>query len=291
MPLSAKTGNMPHSARLSAYLQRLGLGAAPTADAAGLAALQAAHRQAITFENIDVLLGRGILIDTDAAFAKLVERGRGGYCFEQNRLYADMLSDLGIASRPLLARVRLGMAAGDIPPRSHVLLLADLAGTQWIADAGFGGSYVPPMPLEDGALAQTKDGAQHRLRHVAMPQGEWLLERAGAHAHTDGRAFDTADWQMQYSFDLAYVDQSDLAQANHWTATWPASRFCTVPAISRVLPQGFASLSATCLRMTSDNVKADTVIASAGQWRSVLDEIFGIRLADEEADALAGFLP
>ena len=79
---------------LTAYLARIDLPARPTLDAAGLARLQHAHRLAIPYENLDVILGRGIAIDSASVFAKLVTARRGGYCFEHNRLFGDALSAL-----------------------------------------------------------------------------------------------------------------------------------------------------------------------------------------------------
>ena len=57
---------------LQAYLARVGLAQAPEATADGLARLHRAHSLAIPFENLDVILGRGIAIDSDSVFAKLV---------------------------------------------------------------------------------------------------------------------------------------------------------------------------------------------------------------------------
>lgn len=155
---------------LERYLSRIGLAQAPAADVEGLAALQLAHRRSIGFENLDIHLGRGIRIDSSSAFDKLVVRGRGGYCFEQNRLYSDMLALLGVENRPLLARVRLGLPEGVNPPRTHVLLLVGMDGGQWIADAGFGGSLVPPLALEDGVETATADG-QGRIARRRMAAG------------------------------------------------------------------------------------------------------------------------
>jgi arylamine N-acetyltransferase len=275
--------------RLSAYLARLGLAAPPPPTSAGLVALQSAHRQAITFENVDVLLHRPILIDSDAVFAKLVERARGGYCFEQNRLYADMLEAMGLPTRPLLGRPRLGMTEDTIGPRTHVLLLAELEGQPWILDAGFGGSFVPPLPLADGAQAETPDGARHRLRHVGRPDAEWMLYRAGPQASTDGRARDHGDWQAQYSFDLAPVMPMDLEQANHWTATWPASRFLAAPIISRVLPTGFAALTGTTLSLAAGGTANKRDIASTEEWREVAARHFALDLPPEDIAALRLF--
>jgi arylamine N-acetyltransferase len=275
--------------RLAAYFVRLGLDAVPPVTPDGLAALQSAHRQAITFENVDVLLRRPILIDSDAAFAKLIERGRGGYCFEQNRLYADMLAAMGLPTRPLLGRPRLGMAEDAIGPRTHVLLLAELEGQPWILDAGFGGSFVPPLPLADGAQAETPDGACHRLVRSGRPDAEWMLYRAGPQATTDGRASDHDGWQAQYSFDLAPVMPMDLEQANHWTATWPASRFLAAPIISRVLPAGFAALTGTTLSVADGGTADKYDIASAEEWREVAACHFALDLLSEDIAALRLF--
>ncbi len=274
------------SERLAAYLARLGIDHVPSGDAEGLAQLQAAHRQAITFENIDVLLGRGIPIDSASVFDKLVTRQRGGYCFEQNRLYADMLAEIGFRLRPLMARVRLGVPEGEVPPKTHILLLVELEDGPWIADAGFGGSFVPAMPLADGVEAKTFDGARHRLRRIGRPDGEWVLERAGPHASTDGRAQDHADWQAQYTFDLAHVADADLEQANHWVSTWPQSRFVLDPRITLVLPTGFRALTRTSLSIFDDERQEKREIADAAEWRAVMAELFGVELSEEEVSAL-----
>jgi len=285
---------MTRSDPLSAYLRRVRLDAAPTADAEGLARLQAAHRQTIGFENLDIRLGRPIRIDPDAAFDKLVTRGRGGYCFEQNRLFGDMLAALGMPNRPLLARVWLGLVPGidAPPPRSHVLLLVDLGGAPWIADAGFGGSYVPPLPLVDGAIARTGDGAMHRLRRVGAVgdvAGEWLLERAGPAKATDGRGAPHGDWQPQYGFDLAPVAPIDLEQCNHWTATRPDTRFTTMQIVSIALPGGFAAMTDRRLALYRDGEASVREIGAAADYHAVLTDLFRLTISAAEVAALPAF--
>mgnify|MGYP001279812127 CR=1 FL=1 len=274
------------------YLHRLGLDAPPPATRQGLADLQAAHRLAIGFENLDIPLGRGIRIDSASVFDKLVLRGRGGYCFEHNRLYADALAALGIANRPLLARVRLGVAPDVTPPRTHVCLLAELEGRSWLADAGFGGSNVPPLPIEDGVEARTDDGARHRLRRTGDPGclgGQWTLERAGPPAATDGRAAAHEDWQAQYTFDLADVAPDDLEQANHWTSTRPGTRFTTLHVASKPLDDGFASMVDRELSLHRAGATERRVIENARDYARTLREVFRIALDEQEAAGLALF--
>lgn len=277
---------------LHVYLARINLAAPPPATVEGLAVLQAAHRTAIAFENLDIPLGRGIAIDTRSVFDKLVTRGRGGYCFEQNRLFSDMLSQIGIANRPLLARVRLAVPPGAVPPRTHVCLLTTIEGEHWLADAGFGGSDVPPLPLVDGAEAATTDGARHRLLRAGPSgtlAGEWRLERAGPPLATDGRGVPHEEWQPQYTFDLAEVAPDDLEQANHWTATRPGTRFTTLHIASIPIADGFAAMSDRQLTIYRAGSVEKRFVDNPADYAATVRDLFRISLSDGEAAQLPLF--
>ena len=246
-----------------------------------MAAVQRAHRLAIPFENLDIPLARGISLDPSALFDKLVHRRRGGYCFEQNSLFLAALHALGFEARPLLARVWLG--ASKTPPKTHTFNLVTIDREEWIADAGFGGSYTPPLLLEDGAEAKTPDGAGHRLRRDDIHG--WMLERAGGTMHTDGRASDAPGWLPQYSFTCARVFAADLSLANHFTATAPGTRFTTFRVASIATPFGFASLLDRKLTINGDVDELGTAEA----YREALQRNFGLTLASEDIARLALF--
>lgn len=269
---------------LDAYLARIGLPARVTPDAEGLGRLQREHRLAIPFENLDVRLGRGIAIDTSSVFAKLVTGRRGGYCFEHNRLFMDALAALGFAHRPLLARVWLG--AAQVPPRTHTFSLVTIDGREWIADAGFGGSYAPVMPLVDGAEAAAPDGAQFRLERDA--EHGWTLNRLGHHGSTDGRATGEG-WQRQYSFDVGGVTQGELDAANHWTSTAAESRFTQMTIVSIILPHGFAGLTDRRYHRRAGDNDSVAEITDRRVYRMRLSLMFGIDMSAEEIEALALF--
>lgn len=258
------------SFHLDAYLARIRLAECPAADIDGLNAVQRAHRLAIAFENIDIRLGRGIRIDSESVFAKLVTGKRGGYCFEQNRLFADALAAIGFSARPLLARVLLG-PPGVTPGLTHMLLLVTIDGQDWIADAGFGGSYTPPMPLAAGAEAIAPDGAAFRL--IEDSRG-WVLLR---------------DSVEQYCFTLAPVAPADLAMSNHWTATAPGTRFVDLVVVSIALPNGFASLTDTAYKRHVGGEDTAATIDDPRVYRMRLSMLFGIDLSVEEVAVLGLF--
>ncbi|MFK3890057.1 arylamine N-acetyltransferase [Sphingomonas sp. NPDC079357] len=273
---------------LDAYLARIDLPARPTRDAAGLSRIQHAHRLAIPFENLDVRLGRAIAIDGPSVAAKLVTARRGGYCFEQNRLLLDALAALDFSARPLLARVWLGATA--VPPLTHTLSLVTIDGQSWIADAGFGGSYAPVMPLADGAQGEAPDGARFLLTRDDARAGEggWLLLRDGDPTTTDGRGAGPG-WQPQYSFTTTQVHDSDLAMGNHWSMSAPASRFTNVTVTSIILPRGFASLTDRQYRRRASETMAEAEISDPRVYRMRLSMMFGIDLSAAEVAALGLF--
>lgn len=247
---------------LDAYLARIGLADRPDATAAGLALLQRAHRRAIPFENLDIPLGRGISLDPQRLVAKLVTARRGGYCFEQNALFLIALGALGFTARPLLARVWI--EATGVPPRTHTFPLIEIDGEEWIADAGFGGSDVPPMRLVAGGETLV-EGVRHRIGRD--PDHGWMLTRDG---------------ERQYSFTTDRVWPADLAMANHWVATHPESRFVRMRIASIVTADGLVSLTGT--RLSHGDGGGD--IADVAAYRAALSERFGIVLTEGEAARL-----
>lgn len=280
---------------LDDYLIRIGLAHRPSPSPEGLAELQRAHRMAIGFENFDVLLGRPIVLDLAAIWAKL-GGARGGYCFEHNALFGAMLDELGLPNRPLLARVWLGLdGPGDLaaaPARTHTLRLVQVGTEPWLADAGFGGSYVPPLPLVDGAEATTPDGARHRLVRRAAPDdplGEWLIERMGPAGATDGRTMGSDGWAAQYSFGLAAVAPIDLELGSWWASSRPDTRFTLACRASIVLPDGFAALNGTRLSVHAAGRSEARDLTRAEDFRAVLADLFRIALSPDEVARLRLF--
>ena len=91
---------------LPAYLKRIGLSGMPS-----LHELHRAHVTRILFENLDPLVGIPVSLAPDALARKLVDAGRGGYCFEQNMLLKRRCEAIGACVEPMLARVRNGQPA------------------------------------------------------------------------------------------------------------------------------------------------------------------------------------
>ena len=259
---------------LPAYYERIGLTEAPAADLEGLAVLQQAHLLSIPFENLDVLLGRGVSLDPADVFEKLVVQRRGGYCFEHNLLFLDVLAAVGFAAGPLIGRVGIhAQHEDDVPPLTHRLSLVTTGGGNWIADVGFGGSLAPLLPLEDGATAQTTDGVAHRLR--ADAKHGWMMERDFG-----------AGFRQQYSFTEQAAWPIDFALGNHFTATAPSTLFTSHVIVNMPNTAGFVSLFDRKLRISATESRE---IADDEDCRDVLSRHFGIEMPLEDVARLKPF--
>ncbi len=137
--------------RLRAYFERIGWSGArePTLDTLG--ALLRAHNHNIPFENLDVLLGKTLTTRVEDAYEKIVNRRRGGWCYEQNGLFGWALSQIGFGVTRVAAAV-MRAQRGPTSHATHLALLVSLPGdeTRWLVDVGFGGSLLRPIPLQEG---------------------------------------------------------------------------------------------------------------------------------------------
>jgi N-hydroxyarylamine O-acetyltransferase len=206
---------------LAAYFERIGYAGASGPSRATLDALHLAHATHVPFENLDILLGRPIRLDLESLQAKLVRDRRGGYCFEQNRLFAAALEALGFAVTTLAARVRFG--ASSVRPRTHMLLQVDVDGSRLLADVGFGVfGLLMPVPLDD--RGESRQFAW--TYRVAREAGLYVLQLRSGSAWTD-----------LYAFTLEPQYPADYEMANHYTSTHPTSHFVQAPIAQRSAPE------------------------------------------------------
>jgi len=198
------------ASELDAYLGRVGHEGATIPSAATLEALHIGHLASIPFENIDVRLGRPIRLDLESLQAKLVRGGRGGYCFEQNTLFAAVLRSLGFQVETLEARVRPPGVVATLP-RTHMTLRVVVGRTPLLADVGFGGDGpMSPVPL-DGSISEQPEGA---YKVEAEPGGARVLRRRWR-----------GEWRDLYAFGAMPALPVDYEVANHYTSTHPGSIF------------------------------------------------------------------
>lgn len=209
---------------LSRYFERIGYRGSTSPSLETLHALSAAHVGAIPFENLDVVLGRTISLEPEALFEKLVVRKRGGYCFEQNGLFLEVLRALGFDAKPLSARVRLRHPREHTPARTHMFLRVVIDGEPWLADVGVGAvSLTAPLRFDSVEEQRTP----HEVRRLVAEDGRRF------HQIKYGET-----WNDVYEFTGEEMPFIDRVVANWYTSTHPSSHFKDRLIAAKALPDG-----------------------------------------------------
>lgn len=258
---------------LDAYFDRVGFFGAREASLATLHALHALHPAAIPFENLDPLLGRRVRLDLPSVQRKLLGNRRGGYCYEQNGLFAGVLGALGFRVTTLAARVVYGRANPANARRSHMLLKVEMPEGIYLADVGFGGQS-PSAPLRLDTTVEQR-----------TPHGLYRISRVGdgfeLTAHIDG------EWRGLYRFTLEEQTPEDHEMANWYVSTHPDSEFRTQLYVARH-PEGrrLTLLGNQFTIRDKDGASKTRLLGSAEEIANVLEQEFLIDLPQPRGELL-----
>ncbi len=265
---------------LDAYLRRVGVDAPVAADGRTLVTLHRAHLAAIPFENLDVVLGRGIAVGLEQVQAKLVDRSRGGYCYEHETLFGAVLERVGFRVDRVLART--GDPLERVRPRTHMVLLVSspATGERWLADVGFGSGLLDPLVLR-------ADGPH--------PQGAWSYELVRGAGPRDTawrlREHDGSGWTTVLTFTEEPQHPVDVEVANHYSSTSPGSPFLRRPVVVTKDRTRVRRLLGREHSVESPGRPAELRILTDAGVAGALAEVFGPALSRDEVDAVVSTLP
>jgi N-hydroxyarylamine O-acetyltransferase len=251
---------------LDAYLARIGYNGPRTATMDVLRELHLRHPQAIAFENLNPLLGWPVALDTVSLQRKLVHDGRGGYCFEQNLLFAHGLTAMGFRVTGLAARVTYNAPVGSITPRGHMLLRIELDGEVLIADVGFGGLTMT------GPLVLKTDVEQ------ATPHEPFQLIGDGEAFVVQARIQDR--WVSLYRFGLEPQYLVDYELTSWYLSHHPASFFITTLIAARPDTDRRYALRNNLFSTYFSDGRSEQRALAVSELRLVLGTAFGLRLPD-----------
>jgi N-hydroxyarylamine O-acetyltransferase len=244
-----------------AYLARIGYTGGRAATIDTLRALHRAHLHTVPFENLDVHLGRPIVLHRAALFRKIVGERRGGFCYELNGLFADLLTFLGFEVSLLSAHVA-HETGGFGPAFDHLALLVTADG-RWLADVGFGRSFHEPLSLD----APLEDEAEGLCYRAVEGSDGWRVEsrRPGGEA------------RAEYAFTLTPHPFNAFTAMCEYHQASPASHFtqnviCTLPNA-----RGRRTLSGRTLIEMEGDVRRETPLDDDARAK-VVASYFGIHL-------------
>lgn len=253
---------------LDKYFERIGYEGPATPTPAVLKTLHRKHTETIPFENLNPFLKKEVKLDTVSLEQKMIHHKRGGYCFEQNLLYREVLQTLGFRVKGLAARIRWNQPENEITPRGHMLLLIESDGQKYIADVGFGGlTLTTPLRLESGFTQET-------------PHEPYRLIRAGEDFLM--QTLVRGEWKPVYQFNLVENYLPDYEVTNWYLSNHPESHFVTGLIAARPAPGRRYALRDNRFSVHHLNGETDKkTLETPGEIREVLVDHFLIELPEE----------
>lgn len=244
---------------IDAYLRRIEYDGPRVASPETLRGLHRQHLFAVPFENLDIPLGTPIRLDVGLIYDKIVTRRRGGFCYELNGLFGELLTAMGFCVQMLSARVRRE-DGGFGPEFDHMLLKVELE-EPWLVDVGFGDSFVDPIVFRAGGADQVNG---HRYVVSAVGE-EWQLLREDEKGQVPLYAFRDVPYKLGDYQEMCKFHQ--VSPESHFTKSW----IC-----SRATQEGRITLANMRLIVARDGSREEMQLSTPGDLRRCLREFLGI---------------
>ncbi|GAA1177693.1 arylamine N-acetyltransferase family protein [Pseudonocardia alaniniphila] len=255
---------------IDGLLHRIGYDRPIHADPETLRRLHRAWRTQVPYENLDIQLGRPINLEPGALLDKLVRRRRGGYCYELNGGLALLLESAGFEVTMVEGGV-LRETRGDAMWGNHNVLLVDLDGERWVADAGIGDGFLEPLRLREGS--HTQGAFTYRLER--LDPDTWRF-----HHHPGGTV-------ASYDFRLRPRELAEFSGRSHELSTSPDSAYVTTLIAARPVADATLLLLSRTVRRLGANSRQSWTVSSVEEFADVLSERLLIPLDDLGPDGVA----
>ena len=242
------------------YLERIGFTGPIRHDSDTLDRLIRAHLFHVPYEDLDVYeFGMIPSLHPDDLYDKIVLRRRGGYCYELNTSFLQLLVALGF---PLYAAIiRLPRPGFPEAPHGHMGIVCTVEGRQWYCDVGIGGSG-PRGVLEIREGEQEVYGTRFR---GAFRGDEFVLDRLTE----DG-------WTTTLYFTMRPAQPFEFEPLNFYAAGLPTSGFRTKRSVRMALPDGIKALSEKHYTVTSGDTVTERDVETIEEMEALLREEFGV---------------
>jgi N-hydroxyarylamine O-acetyltransferase len=256
----------PVNQLIAGYAGRIGLDVPLEPTTECLHRLHAAHLYNVPFENFSMHANAEQGLGEAVLHRAIVDRRRGGICFETGRLMQRLFDACGFAYEIRLASVRTPSPG----PSSHQVFVVTVDGERWLFDIGFGARGPRrPVPLVDGAVAE----------HPALSTRIRLDRGTGAPVWTVSiveHAVNSEEWQDIYRFVDAPAEPADLDMAHFYTTASPDSLLNRHKVASIPTPTGRVSVRDGHLTIVDNGSSSTTAVDDEAELRALLDQHFGL---------------
>lgn len=247
---------------VSRYLERIGLkGRRLKANSQGLEDLQLAHLLAVPFENLDIHWRRPIILDRERFYDKIVNHGRGGFCYELNGLFEELLKEIGFETYLISARVFSGARHG--PEFDHAAIIVTIGKERFLADVGFGDFTAKPLRFVLDDLQPD--------RHSTFKINKFSED------YFEVTMLEDPQWKSLYIFKDEPRELSEFSGMCDFHQFSPSSHFAKGKLCSIMIDDGRKTLTDHKMSVARGAGKSETPIHTDEEFYRLLDDEFGIK--------------
>lgn len=244
------------------YLSRIGIDMADVAaNVDSLRRLQRKHLLSVPFENLDIHWKLPIVLDTAKFYEKIVGKKRGGFCYELNGLFNELLRDIGFQTRLVSARVNDGKGTFG-PEYDHAAIIVIIGEIEYLADVGFGAFTAEPLRFIPD-IEQIDAAGIFSIRRYE--DGYFAVYKKENDA-----------WRGEYIFKPFGRDLSEFAEMCDFQQYSPESHFTKGKLCSVMTENGRKTLSNKSFIVTKDGEKIEKPVGSEEEFERILGREFGI---------------
>ena len=250
------------------YLDRIGLDGSDIS----LDTLISAHLETVTYENLDMMNNVKLSLDNDRLYRKIVEEHRGGYCFELQGIFRELLMSLGYKVDQLVGRF-IDPPGSPIQMRRHRVLIAEHEGEKYVCDVGVRIESTRIKLLLDSGCVQSDGFAEYKMERDSF-YGHVILQNMLVPAGSG--------WQRLYAFTDEPQLDIDYEMPSFYCERHPDSPFNKFSMIGVRTDYGMICLDGRYLKRTDkDGTKTILRIEDEKEAAEITEKYFGLRLPKE----------
>ncbi|THB78136.1 MAG: arylamine N-acetyltransferase [Desulfobulbaceae bacterium] len=257
------------SEMVHAYLETLGL-SDQALDLLFLNNLIARHVATFAFSSVGCQLGDDLPLDFESLYQRIVVRRRGGYCFEQNGLLYEILSELGFSPTLYLARVIYNQ---DIHPGlTHRITIVEFDGQRYVLDVGFG-PRGPRIAVPLSGVELNDRDTHYRIAEVRP--GEYHMQ-----------VIQDGEYYSLYRFEWCRYGQADCELGHFYSHKHPDAAFVNNLVVSLIHENETRSLRNLEYWVMSQSENQVTKIGGSKQLRDIVVGELGVQITEDESRQL-----
>ncbi|ERF48557.1 arylamine N-acetyltransferase [Staphylococcus sp. EGD-HP3] len=213
----------------------------------------------VPFENINVQNKQPIALDDESMLHKIIVEQRGGFCYEQNRLFRNFLMAKGFTVKMVAATIHTG--DGWAMEGSHMSLVVTLPEGDFVADVGYADVPQQALPLSQSKIVEDVNG---------YFKIEWIVETNFQFLKYNGEA-----WVIQYQATNVSQTLADFAAGIEFNQYDAQSIFVRELIISKAVADGRVTMSKRNVTISKGEHKKKIAIDRTN-YRAMLAHYFGI---------------